>query len=108
VLEHETLKYKTSKKRCNLYVKGFENETEQDLRQIFGQFGEIESCRVFEAKEGKPHPHAFVCFKTPDQAHEAKNRTNLTLNGRQLYVNHYEIKQYRDLKTEDSKDKQDF
>ena len=34
-LAHETLKYKSSKKRCNLYVKGFNTETEQDLRQIF-------------------------------------------------------------------------
>lgn len=31
-LAHETLKYKSSKKRCNLYVKGFDTGTEQDLR----------------------------------------------------------------------------
>jgi hypothetical protein len=30
------------------------------------------------------------------------------VNNRALYVNHYEIKQYRDLKNEDNKDKQDF
>jgi RNA recognition motif-containing protein len=88
-------------------VKGFNNETEQDLRQIFTQFGEIESCRVFEAKDGKS-PYAFVCFKTPDQAQTAKNCPNLMLNNKPLYVNHYEIKQYRDLKNEDNKDKQDF
>jgi RNA recognition motif-containing protein len=90
-LEHETLKYKSSKKRCNLYVKGFSNETEQDLRNVFGQFGEIESCRVFEAKDNKS-PYAFVCYKTPDQAQAAKNQKNLMVNGKQLYVNHYEIK----------------
>ena len=106
-LEHETLKYKSSKKRCNLYVKGFQNETEQDLKNVFAQFGDIESCRVFEAKDNKS-PYAFVCFKTPDQAQAAKNFQNLMVNNKPLYVNHYEIKQYRDLKNEDNKDKQDF
>lgn len=48
-LEHETLKYKSSKKRCNLYVKGFSNESEQDLRNVFSRHGEIESIRVFPA-----------------------------------------------------------
>ena len=74
---------------------------------MFGQFGEIESLRVFEAKDGKS-PYAFVCYKTPDQAQAAKNAQNLIVNNRPLYVNHYEIKQYRDLKNEDNKDKQDF
>ena len=65
-LEHEAVKYKSSKKRCNLYVKGFSSEAnETDLRNVFQSFGEIESCRVFEAKDGKS-PYAFVCFKTPD------------------------------------------
>jgi RNA recognition motif-containing protein len=35
-LAHETLKYKNSKKRCNLYVKNFTAETtEEDLRNLF-------------------------------------------------------------------------
>jgi RNA recognition motif-containing protein len=35
-LQHETLKYKNSKKRCNLYVKNFLPETtEEDLRNLF-------------------------------------------------------------------------
>jgi RNA recognition motif-containing protein len=47
-LLHEALKYKNSKKRCNLFVKNFTPETtEEDLRALFQQFGEIESIRVF-------------------------------------------------------------
>ena len=47
-LAHETLKYKNSKKRCNLYVKNFTAETtEDDLRNLFSPFGEIESLKLF-------------------------------------------------------------
>ena len=67
-LAHETLKYKNSKKRCNLYVKGFDaSVSEEDLRNLFASHGEIESLKLFSQKDGKM-PYAFVCFKTPDTA----------------------------------------
>lgn len=35
-LQHETYKYRASIKRCNLYVKNFDNETtEEDLKALF-------------------------------------------------------------------------
>lgn len=106
-LAHETLKYKNSKKRCNLYVKNFTPETtEEDLKQLFHPFGEIESLKLFSQKDNKM-PFAFVCFKTPDTASQVKN-AQLQLNGRPLYINHYEMKQQRDLLNESNKDKQDF
>jgi len=72
-LELETLKYKSSKKRCNLYVKNFDpTTTEEDLRNLFVQFGDIESLRLFQQKDNKM-PYAFVCFKTPDAASSCKN-----------------------------------
>jgi RNA recognition motif-containing protein len=38
--EREKLRYKNSKKRCNLYVKNFPAETnEQQLRELFSPFG---------------------------------------------------------------------
>jgi len=47
-LAHETLKYKNSKKRCNLYVKNFSSETTQEaLFSLFSQYGEIDSCKLF-------------------------------------------------------------
>lgn len=45
---HEALKFKTSKKRCNLFVKNFpDNTTEDNLRELFSQFGTIESLKLF-------------------------------------------------------------
>ena len=52
-------------------------------------------------------PFAFVCFKTPDAASQCKN-ANLQMNGKPLYINHYEMKQQRDLLNESNKDKQDW
>jgi RNA recognition motif-containing protein len=47
-LAHETLKYKNSKKRCNLFVKNFLTETtEEDLTNLFSGYGEIESLKLF-------------------------------------------------------------
>ena len=97
-LMHDTFKFKNSKKRCNLYVKGFPSSTtEEDLRELFTKYGEIESLKLFPAKD-QHSPFAFVCYKTPDQASTAKNQlTQQQLDNHPLYVNHYEIKQYRDM-----------
>jgi len=67
----ETLKYKTSKKRCNLYVKNFPlTWTELELRNLFGQFGQIENIRFEKGTTG--NVFAFVCYKSPDAAANAK------------------------------------
>ena len=77
-LLRETIKYKNSKKRCNLYVKNFESKyTEQNLRDIFGNNGEreIESIKMFPIDK-QDKAYAFVCFKTPDQAQAALSSLN--------------------------------
>jgi RNA recognition motif-containing protein len=44
----DLLRYKNSKKRCNLYVKNFPPETTAaDLTSLFSPFGTIESVKVF-------------------------------------------------------------
>jgi polyadenylate-binding protein len=72
-LLRETIKYKNSKKRCNLYVKNFDSKTtDENLQQLFSGNGqrEIESVKMFPID--KPDKaYAFVCFKTPDQAQAA-------------------------------------
>lgn len=51
-LAHETLKYKNSKKRCNLYVKNFDaSTTEENLIALFSPFGEIESLKLYTQKD---------------------------------------------------------
>ena len=72
------MKYKSSKKRCNLYIRGFPtNITEEALQALFSPFGDIESIKLYpllnEASE-EPHEYkyGFVCFEKPDAAHAAK------------------------------------
>ena len=67
----DTLRYKASKKRCNLYVKNFPTSwSENELKNLFEQFGHIEKIRLEKGKAG--NAFAFVCFKTPDAAATAK------------------------------------
>lgn len=50
-----------------------------------------------------------MCFKTPDDAMKAKMAlNNSTFNGKQLYVNHYEIKEVRKQQQESARDLADF
>lgn len=102
----ETIKYKSSKKRCNLYVKGFpDTMQEEDLRKLFATYGEIESLRMHPPGEVKKL-YAFVCFKKPDEASSAKE--NISINDKSLTINHYEIKEVRELQNEAARDKHDF
>jgi len=105
----ETMKYKNSKKRCNLYVKGFpENITEADLAKHFEPYGEIESLKLHPVDDPKKL-YAFVCYKKPDEASSAKEKLhNSQLDGRTLTINHYEIKEYRQLQVEEAVNKRDW
>jgi polyadenylate-binding protein len=104
----EMLRYKNSKKRCNLYVKNFPpTTTKEQLEELFGKYGEIENIKLFP-KEGEAL-YAFVCFKNPEKASQAKAELNqTTFNGKQLYINHYEIKEIRKVQYEEVHDKTDF
>lgn len=67
----EQLRFKNSKKRCNLYVKNFPpTTTEAELRTYFEKYGDIESIKLLP-KEGEAL-YAFVCYKQPDSAALAK------------------------------------
>ena len=105
----DTIKYKNSKKRCNLYVKGFpENITEADLQQVFEPFGEIESLRLHPTDDEKKL-YAFVCFKKPDEASSAKEKLhNTVMKDKTLTINHYEIKEIRQMQNEATEDKRGF
>jgi len=80
--QKEMMRYKNSKKRCNLYVKNFPpNTTKEQLEELFGKYGEIESVKLFPA-DG-PVSYAFVCFKNPEKATLAKQELhNQNLNGK--------------------------
>ncbi len=97
----KVLKFKNAKKRCNLYVKNFDPETkEEDLTSVFSQYGEVENIKLYSNNEGKK-THAFVCFKGPEFAAAAKQGLHGTpFNGRNLYINNYEIREVRAVQLE--------
>ena len=106
----ETIRYKNSKKRCNLYVKNFPSGwDERNIENIFGEHGKIERVKINKV-EGNNNVFAFVCFEKPDacsQAKQALQGVNFE-EGKQLVISHYEIKEVRELQREEMKDKRDW
>jgi RNA recognition motif-containing protein len=52
-IRREQQRFKNSKKKCNLFIKGFPpNFTTEDLDKLFGIFGEIESVKLIPAQDG--------------------------------------------------------
>ena len=100
----DMIKYKLSKKRCNLYVKNFPPSfTQEDMANLFAPIGDIESIKLLP-EEGAAH-HAFVCYKAPDMALRAKQE----LDRKPIeYVNHYEIKEHRLEQIQRNRNKADF
>lgn len=72
----------------NLYVRNFDDDvTDEELREIFSQFGELESYKVMRDKDGKSKKFGFVCYKTPEQADECVQKSTLILiHDKQAYV----------------------
>jgi polyadenylate-binding protein len=106
--QKEMMRYKNSKKRCNLFVKNFPpNTTKEQLEELFGRFGEIENVKLFP--KDNEVIYAFVCFKNPEKATQAKAELHMyNLNGKQLYVSHYEIKEIRKAQHEEFRDTADY
>lgn len=63
----------------NVFVKNLsESTTEEDLRKIFGEFGDLTSVVVMRDAEGKSKCFGFVNFEQPEDAAESVE----ALNGR--------------------------
>ena len=102
------INFKNAKKKCNLHVKQFPAQwTEEDISRLFSSYGEIESIKI---ETGQPaNTFAFVCFKKPESSTIAKQAlAGMNIEGRDLIVNHYEIKEYRDLQKEEAQDQKDW
>jgi len=95
----------------NIYVKSFPPETtDESLRDMFAEFGEIQSCCVSVDSEGKSKGFGFVCFHNPSDAEAAvKAMHGKDVSGRQLYVNRAQRKEERqeELKQRLEKQKQE-
>jgi RNA recognition motif-containing protein len=80
-LAKEVFKYKNSKKRCNLFVKGFPGNVNKDqLQNFFEKLAgpeSVERIRIEMDKNNQDQAkYAFVCFKQPDQAQSVKQQIN--------------------------------
>jgi hypothetical protein len=79
------------------------------MRNIFSIFGEIESIRILPVQQGQLYSRAFVCFKQPDQASNARASVHNQLHdGKHLFVTNYELPEIRKKLQADAKDKADF
>jgi polyadenylate-binding protein len=72
----------------NVFIKNFgEDMTDEKLKEIFAEFGEITSHIVMKNDDGSSRGFGFVCFKEPGQAQQAVQLKNGSdYNGRTLYV----------------------
>lgn len=85
-------------------MKGFDPaSTAKDLEDVFRPYGDIESIKLVP---NSTFACAFVCFKTPDQAQKAKSELPQQFPG--IFINHYELKEIRDMQMEETKDRRDF
>lgn len=76
-------------KRNNLFVKNLPEGTDDaKLKELFAEFGSIESAQVQKDGEGKTKDYGYVCFKEPAQAEAAiKAMDKKVLDGKFLIVN---------------------
>jgi polyadenylate-binding protein len=81
-----------AKKFTNVFVKNLGEEVKDDeqLKDMFKEFGEIQSAKVAKDESGdnpKPKGFGFVAFETPEAAEKAVEAMNgKEINGRQIYV----------------------
>ncbi|KAK7277367.1 hypothetical protein RIF29_18518 [Crotalaria pallida] len=73
---------------ANLYLKNLDdNTTDDNLKELFSEFGTITSCKVMVDSNGNSKGSGFVAFSTPEEANKALNEMNGKMIGRKpLYV----------------------
>eukprot|EP00656_Telonema_subtile_P028320 TRINITY_DN30714_c0_g1_i1.p1 TRINITY_DN30714_c0_g1~~TRINITY_DN30714_c0_g1_i1.p1 ORF type:complete len:127 (-),score=45.48 TRINITY_DN30714_c0_g1_i1:69-449(-) len=79
----------------NLYVRNFSQEySDEDLKELFAEYGEIRSCKVMTNPDTTSRGFGFVSFVNAEQANNALREMNgRMLNSKPLVVN---IAQRRD------------
>ncbi|KAJ0989490.1 hypothetical protein J5N97_007846 [Dioscorea zingiberensis] len=83
----------------NVFVKNLsESATEDDLKTIFGQYGEITSAVVMKEGDGKSRCFGFVNFENPDDAARAVQELNgKKFNDKEWYVGKAQKKSEREM-----------
>lgn len=86
---HEKLKAERHAKfhGVNLYIKNLSDAvTDEKLRELFSQFGDITSAKVMCDEAGKSKGFGFVCFTTTEEAQKAVGMNASMHDGKPLYV----------------------
>lgn len=83
----------------NVFVKNFcESTTEDELKHIFGEFGEITSTMVMRNEDGTSKCLGFVCFKnTVDAARAVESLNGQKFGNKKWYVGRAHQKSERQL-----------
>ncbi|EEZ97200.1 polyadenylate-binding protein 4-like [Tribolium castaneum] len=86
-----------SKKYTNVYVKNFgRNLTQEQLYDLFKNYGTITSCVVMANPDGTSKGFGFIAFEEPESAEKAVTEmNNYELNGTNLYVGRAQKKSER-------------
>lgn len=86
-------------KFTNVFVKNLsESTTEEDLQNIFGEFGSITSTIIMRNEDGTPKGFGFVNFENADAAARAVESLNgKTIDNKEWYVGRAQKKSEREL-----------
>ncbi|OMO56629.1 hypothetical protein CCACVL1_26408 [Corchorus capsularis] len=95
--ERETAADKT--KFNNVYVKNLsESTTEEDLKNVFGEYGPITSAVIMRDADGKSKCFGFVNFENPDDAPQAVDALNgKKFDDKEWYVGKAQKKSEREM-----------
>ncbi|KAJ3061636.1 Protein phosphatase PP2A regulatory subunit B [Quaeritorhiza haematococci] len=85
-------------KFTNIYVKNLsEEKTDEELRELFLQFGPISSCVIQRDENGKSKGFGFINYEDHEDARKAVEEMHeKELDGRQLYVSRAQKKSERE------------
>ena len=89
VTRHEKKDQRADKSQIynNLFVKNLPKNTDENkLKDMFKDFGEIESVHVHRDDDKAPKDYGYVCFKSPEDAEKAQEAMNKKPLGDNLFL----------------------
>lgn len=98
VSRKERLASNSPKKFTNVYVNNLDTAVDEDqLKNLFQEFGIIQSAVIMKDESGKSRGFGFVNFESPESAQRAVEAlNNKEINGKQLYVGRAQKKMERE------------
>jgi RNA recognition motif-containing protein len=82
--------YSLKQEKMNIYVGNLDHKvTEQELKELFVEFGQVESAKIISDKySGRSRGFGFVVMEDKDEAQKAiESLNNKSINDRAITVN---------------------